>query len=720
MSSGDIEPNRLPDKVQQAELAVIGRRRRAVDLESSHHAGRLVGLALSGGGIRSATFALGVLQRLAAADLLKRFDYLSTVSGGGYIGGALTWLLSRKAQSTATTGPSAFPYGTRRRRLERNEPTVLTHLRLHGNYLTPGRGITAWSLAAVVLRGIVLNLLVWLPLAVLVFWVLQVLEAWVVTWTSTYEPVKALAEFHFARRTGGYGYPAALASVGVLFLLLSVLYSLATRRPPRQAYRWRRLFDSGGPWLLWSGLGLAVLCSFPIAAGWARELGAASVLTGLAGGLVSFAGSGAAARGRIPVGLLAPVASILLLYGLALFSYDLADQYRRSVWPGADWLFGGALALSVLTGWCVNINYVSLHRYYRDRLMEAFMRPPSADLKTGPARDADDAELSAMCGGCSPYHLVNTNVVLVDSDDPRIRKRGGDAFLLSPLYCGGTAAGWVCTKAYMMRDSLTLPTAIAISGAAANPNTGAGGTGPTRKPLLSLLMGLLNIRLGYWVPSPRVSKQPVANHFRTAWHELYRRGYAEDRSLLQLSDGGHFENLGVYELVRRQVKVIVCCDAAADPGFDFRDLQVLEHRIRTDFGARIEFDDNNRLELLIPREPNPEKVGARDPKTDAYPVGARFARRGYIRGAIVYPDDTRSTFILLKTTMIRGLGLLLKGYKGANRAFPDETTADQFFDEEQFEAYRELGYEIGDTLLHDPDVRFQDLLYEYTEPGVDG
>ena len=352
------------------------------------------------------------------------------------------------------------------------------------------------------------------------------------------------------------------------------------------------------------------------------------------------------------------------------------------------------------------------------------MPRPNTNGTTGPAWDADRAELSDMCVEHAPYHLVNTNVVLVDSDDPRYRKRGGDAFLLSPLYCGGTAAGWIQTDDYMQRDALTLPTAVAISGAAANPNTGAGGVGPTRRPILSLLMGLLNIRLGYWVPSPRAKKtkrQPVANHFRAAWHELRPRGFTEDRNLLQLSDGGHFENLGVYELVRRRVKVIVCCDAAADPGFDFKDLQVLARRIGTDFGARIKFEDDNRLELLIPREPDPQQVQARDPDTDAYPVGACFAERGYIQGTIVYPDESQSTsFILLKTTMVRRLGLLLKGYKGANRAFPDQTTADQFFDEEQFEAYRELGYEIADTLLNDQDINLEGLLRQFTEPADDG
>ena len=177
---------------------------------------------------------------------------------------------------------------------------------------------------------------------------------------------------------------------------------------------------------------------------------------------------------------------------------------------------------------------------------------------------------------------------------------------------------------------------------------------------------------------------------------------------------GHFENLGVYELVRRRVKVIVCCDASADPRFDFAALQVLMRRIGTDFGAQFKFDNDNQIERLIPRDPDPQKVQARDHRTNAYPVGTRFAERGYIRGKIVYPEAEPSTFILLKTTMISGLGLITRGYKGAHPDFPDQTTADQFFDEEQFEAYRELGYEISGKMIKDRDINLRALLAQCT------
>lgn len=709
MTNGDAKSGSLPKEVLAAEFDAIRKRRSVFGLSDDNLGGRLVGLALSGGGIRSATFALGVLQRLAKDDLLKRFDYLSTVSGGGYIGGGLTWLLHRIKEPDAIG--AKFPYGVLKDRPARGESNVLRHLRLHGRFLTPGRGITAISLATVIVRGIVLNLLVWLPIAVLAFSLLRMLTEYIGekagVWLLGLAPRVDGALGHCLRKLAEYittevgGYLAALAVVAAVFLVVSVVYSLFTWRPIlSQPYCWRRWFERHVKWLLWTGLALALLGSLPFVNTWFLTV---VLVPGLAAAYESFRGRGGA---KIPIGVLAPAAAFLVLYGMALASYNLAEI--ASCFPG--WWLLGALTVSVVSGCFVNLNYISIHRYYRDRLMEAFMPRPDTDGTTKAAVDADRAKLSDMCIENGPCHLINANVVLAGTDDQRWRVRGGDSFVLSPLYCGGTATGWVKTADYMRRDALTLPTAVAISGATVNPNTGSAGVGLMRGRALSLLMALLNVRLGYWVPRPRTACQKVANHFRAAWHELSSRGYSECRDLLQLTDGGHFENLGVYELVRRRAKVIVCCDAGADPGFDFKDLQVLMRRIGSDFGAWIEFSGDNRIERLIPRDPDPRLVQAGDRDTDAFPVGARFADRGHILGTICYPEGTTGTLILLKTTMIRGLDVLIRGYKGANRDFPDQTTADQFFDEEQFDAYRELGYEIAERMINDKDFGLQGLL----------
>ena len=721
-------PYEIPPAILDAELAAIRERRKAVRLESSAARGeaesdtkaeepeikdKLVGLALSGGGIRSAIFSLGVMQRLAKEGWLEHVDYLSTVSGGGYIGGALTWFLSAPAGKLENGGAfrttsAKFPYGVddpRKKRRREDESNILKHLRLHGKYLTPGKGITTTSLIAVVLRGVLLNFVVWLPLAVTLM--VGLLFAFYGYEHPSWDAIRNVTAdaLKNERGLGSLLYLAGL--MGMAFLVVSVVYSLATWRPIlKKRYLGRRWVEKWIRWPLLFGLFFAVLGSLPAVAMWLKnyveEAGAASLLLGIGGGLSSFVRSGSKEGGKISLGVLAPLASILFFYGLALTAYWLALFYFEDA--RFKWVLLVALAVSLVTGWFVNLNYISIHRYYRDRLMEAFMPNPNTDGTTAAAEGANKAKLSDMWSAQAahaPYHLVNTNVVLVDSDDHKWRIRGGDAFLLSPKYCGSVATGgWVPTADYMKQDPLTLATAVAISGAAANPNTGSGGAGPTRNPALSLLMSLLNVRLGYWVPRPGEPRK-VANHFRAAYHELSSRGYAEHQKLLQLSDGAHFENLAMYELVRRKVKLIICCDGGADHEFTFEDLQVLVRRIGTDFGAKLEFDDKNRLEQLIPRHPDPEKVRARDPDTDAYPVGVKFAERGHIKGTIVYPDNTESTLILLKTTMIQRLGLLLKGYKGANPDFPDQSTADQFFEEEQFEAYRELGYEIAKRMIND-------------------
>jgi len=151
--------------------------RGVVDAERNHLGlgknDEVTGIALSGGGIRSASFCLGVLQALAGNDRLRCFEYLSTVSGGGYIGGALTWLWSGKWQDGSSkicfdAGPAGFPFGRGVRldnpdaTMDRNQASLMRHLRQHGKYLVPGHGITSMSFLSVLLRGILMGLVTFL------------------------------------------------------------------------------------------------------------------------------------------------------------------------------------------------------------------------------------------------------------------------------------------------------------------------------------------------------------------------------------------------------------------------------------------------------------------------------------------------------------------------------------------------------------------------------
>ena len=760
---GSIE---IPPEIQNAELEIISEKRRTYgcdpspdtqdEADSGQLKEKLVGLALSGGGIRSAIFSLGVMQRLAKEDCLKHVDYLSTVSGGGYIGGSLTWFLKKGFETTSVD----FPYGIEKkrkeqrceekrkeRRREKQQCNILKHLRLHGNYLTPGAGITTLSLVAAFLRGLLLNFVVFLPLTT--SFLLLILCASYVDWDKN----EVIGNFTvwlsnkmsffgslwdwcciliydmasrdmpgIAHEKFAHGFLFLAGTMGISFVMLNLIYLLLGRfNLLKTKYRFGRKLEKWLRYPLFLGIVFLVLGSLPYVNKWLGEyfyLIAPLIISLFAYGWETVVKSRSQRNEKVTLSVLAVLASIVLLYGVALVSYKLALW----LWPLKNLdhaILLGSLLVALVTGFLVNLNYVSMHRYYRNRLMEAFMPEPNTDGKPGPAESADEMRLQDACIEHAPYHLVNTNVILVDSDNNRWRVRGGDAFLLSSKYCGSTATGWIRTANYMTKDRLTLATAMAISGAAVTPNTGAGGKGPARNTILSLIMAMLNFSLGYWVPNPKpcrgkskiLNTWAVANYFRAALHEISRKwGYKENQKLLQLSDGGHFDNLGVYELVRRKVKLIICCDGTADPEFSFTALQVLVRRIGADFGARVEFDIFNRLELLIPRDPAPPRVDSRDPMTDAYPVGGKFAKQGYIKGKIIYPDGTESTLILLKTTMIEGLGLQLKGYKGAHPDFPDQSTADQFFDEDQFDAYRELGYEIAEQMISR--VNLKNLLKE--------
>jgi hypothetical protein len=340
--------------------------------------------------------------------------------------------------------------------------------------------------------------------------------------------------------------------------------------------------------------------------------------------------------------------------------------------------------------------------------METFMPDITTAMsnETGAAQGANVAKLFDFAyhdtPPCGPYHIVNTNVILADSKMRVYKKRGGDNFILSPLYCGSNATGW-CRTENFADGTMTLATAVAISGAAANPNTGVGGVGLTRNRLVSFVMSLLNLGLGYWAEHPDSAKSLLVKHVPNHFHPgLYSfgslvdwSGFNENRAFLQLSDGGHFENTGVYELVRRRMRLIIVCDGGADAAFSFSDFQTTVRRIEDDFGARIKVLDEASPDQVVPVPPAPGEEAV-------YPKDARFAQQGHMVAHIIYADGSEGWMIFLKTTLIKELSFKVKGYAAQNKEFPDQSTADQFFDDVQFEAYRELGYRLTIKMLESP------------------
>ena len=138
--------------------------------------------------------------------------------------------------------------------------------------------------------------------------------------------------------------------------------------------------------------------------------------------------------------------------------------------------------------------------------MEAFLPDVERvkDSSSGSAKRAERFLLSEAWDAQDPkgpYPIINTNLILVNSPTLKYRLRGGDNFALTPWYCGSNATGWASTEKFA-GGTLTLATAMAISGAAVNPNTAVGGKGLTRNRFVSAVMTLLNLRLGFWVRRP--------------------------------------------------------------------------------------------------------------------------------------------------------------------------------------------------------------------------
>lgn len=733
-----------------------------------------MGLSLSGGGIRSASFGLGVIQGLLEHGVMQKIDYLSTVSGGGYIGASLTW------NRYLSSDPSRFfnasnPFGEKgqgvrssinmpnlKQKIDRdnnpNSNTFLSYIRQHGNYLNPSRGMNMYSTIGVALRNLVVSFMIYfsLLLVAISFWTLttniiakaipgtvhlekRFLSKIEKTAIIQNEKKPSIGDQSSAESnensSGRWMYHPFFYinfSIASIILFLSVIYglifSLSTYHTPLKdaeksdsSYHKRNLFQWISGILLYGFIVFVVLSLVPMIndlfTKWMGTIGILGVISGLWAALSKFrkflGGESLFKKASWIGDRLFEIGAFVFLFAMAVFSYNLCLKMGI---PGRvdepiSFLPLIVMALiamvAVVFAVFVNINIASLGRMYRDRLMEAFLPDQDSVEKNtwGPSWKADSALLEEMCKENDsaiekPYHLINTNVILTNSKAEKYKRRGGDSFILSPLYCGSDATGYVRTQRFMKKKNqdtggMTLATAMAISGAAANPHTGVAGKGPTRGPLVSMLMTIFNLRLGAWISNPKHgAHQKMMNYLRPGLCSLLCFGYDENGSLLELTDGGHFENLGLYELVRRRVGTIIVSDAGVDKDFKFGDLANAIEKARTDFGVSIRFEpEDSVLSGLLPGSGTNGKLTER----------LKLAEKGYIEGTIKYPKTKDSDYfegriVLIKTTMTKNLPADLYSYRAQHNDFPDQPTADQFFDEKQFEAYRELGYRLADSM----------------------
>src|SRR5262249_2170615 len=197
--------------------------------------------------------------------------------------------------------------------------------------------------------------------------------------------------------------------------------------------------------------------------------------------------------------------------------------------------------------------------------------------------------------GTSDYKLmplINTTLNLVGGDNLAWQQRKAEPFSVTPLHSGCFRLGYRDSRVYGGSDTggISIGTAASISGAAASSNMGY----YTTSPVLSLVLTFFNVRLGWWLGNPgaagndtftlRAPKGSVAPVLEEAL------GMTDDtNAYVYLTDGGHFENLGIFEMVLRRCHIIVVSDAGADPDYRFGDLGNAIRKVRIDLGVPIEF-----------------------------------------------------------------------------------------------------------------------------------
>ena len=383
--------------------------------------------------------------------------------------------------------------------------------------------------------------------------------------------------------------------------------------------------------------------------------------------------------------------------------YANLSLHRARAITAGQWFTVFALLfwVVIMLAWRLDINIFSLHFFYRNRLARCYLGASNSKRRPNLYTGMTDKDSPLLCdlAGVRPYPLINCALNITHdpvagaTDRLGWQERKAASFLFSPLHCGYRLAFGergidafqktddFAVKAVGRKERLPLAMAITISGAAASPNWGYHTNAAT-----AFLMTVFNARLGWWLPNPR---KPIcwckdSRSFSGRMLLLELLGLSSDRKdLVYLSDGGHFENLGLYELVRRRCRVIIASDASQDGDYTFEDLGNAVRKCRTDFGVEIDIDPRS----IIP---------------DASSVSACHSAIGLIH----YPETeerpaAEGLLYYIKPSLTGDESVDLLQYKSQHQDFPHVSTLDQWFDESQFESYRKLGQHIAQGLIAD-------------------
>lgn len=469
--------------------------------------------------------------------------------------------------------------------------------------------------------------------------------------------------------------------------------------------------------LVWAAVSAIVILGLPsihnVEAWLAGLTGGSGILSLAGGGPLGARVSQALKRGQASIARIVAVASfvfiaclfawiakvtsylLLVVSGYFHHSVSLAECCTGAAGDRLIWILITAVFLAAFirgASFFINVNYFSLNSMYRNRIIRSFLGPSNTREIIGrdpPARnpfdgfsESDNIPMHKLRCDASPFHLLNMTLNLTATKNTAWQERKAASFIATQLYCGGDLVGYRPAESY--GNGITLGWAMAISGAAAGPNWGYHSS-----VLTSFIMAIFNIRLGAWTGNPRdvvaekrSQKAKLLNKERwkkdgpdTGW-QLFEQeilGHSsDDGDFVYLSDGGHFENLGLYEMVRRRCHTIVVSDASQDPDCALEDLGNAIRKIYIDLGVRIEF----------------ESIDVRKREADVVNSGVYCAV-----GRVIYPEDgaKQGIIVYIKPGYYLDAPADVRAYGATNAKFPHDSTMNQWFMESQFESYRALG-----------------------------
>ncbi|CAN5833411.1 patatin-like phospholipase family protein [soil metagenome] len=417
-----------------------------------------------------------------------------------------------------------------------------------------------------------------------------------------------------------------------------------------------------------------------------------SVLVPLLSSLAGFASRQGTAPGRpsqrrlaaqrlaLPFIIVVLLATVAWFNAWALRGFTHPDDGAARTGPQEVLLFGVfLLGLGLLVSRFVPVNRFSLNGMYRQRLIRTFLgashreRQPNAFTGFDPADDLRVHELKDV----RPLQVINATLNNVASTELGRHERKAYAFTFSPLHVGSAELGYRRSPEYgsdggSPGTGLSLGSALAVSGAAASPAMGI-----YSSKARAFLLTLANARLGLWFGNPTDPVTWRKSDPTLGVGPLIREllGLTSDvNPYVYLSDGGHFENLGLWSMVARRCRVIVVSDAGCDPEYTFADLSNAVRRIRIDMGIPIEFNDLDMTRAGQGRS-NPHGV------------------LGRIRYRAVDGEGVADGWLLyVKATLSGDESVDVRNFAALDPAFPHDSTSQQFFGEDRFESYRALGY----------------------------